>query len=309
MATLSTRNQGQKVVLNPTSEGGLTLNLNFAWLDALQGGVIDRIGDTPSDPSEGDLYVLTGTITGLWDFDRATENDLALYYDSKWRYLTPPSGKGGIRLWVQDESNMYTWNGSTWAADAASGGGSLNNIVEDTSPQLGGNLDLNGFQVGDASAADLTKLNETTATSAELNYVDGVTSNIQTQLDSKQSSGNFVEGASVNEGTNTSATGTVASIAQGSNASAGGNQGAFSQGQDVAAGGARGCFAQGRNATSFGPRGSFAQGFLVTNSTLSGYGSFAQGNEVTTRVGMGLSHRVGTQLQQGVVAHFHRGPT
>ena len=41
-------------------------------------------------------------------------------------------------------------------ADAFDGG--LADIVEDTTPQLGGNLDLNGHTVGDATAADLTKL-------------------------------------------------------------------------------------------------------------------------------------------------------
>ncbi len=69
--------------------------------------------------------------------------------------------------------------------DAGAGGG-INAVVEDTSPQLGGNLDLNTFLVGAASAADLTKLSEITATSAELNFVDGVTSAIQTQIDGKQ---------------------------------------------------------------------------------------------------------------------------
>ena len=63
--------------------------------------------------------------------------------------------------------------------------GKLTNVVEDTTPQLGGNLDLNGNNIGDATAADLTKLNEVTATSTELNYVDGVTSAIQTQIDGK----------------------------------------------------------------------------------------------------------------------------
>ena len=63
--------------------------------------------------------------------------------------------------------------------------GKLTDIVEDTTPQLGGNLDLNGNNIGDATAADLTKLNEVTATSTELNYVDGVTSAIQTQIDGK----------------------------------------------------------------------------------------------------------------------------
>lgn len=65
--------------------------------------------------------------------------------------------------------------------------GKLTDVVEDTTPQLGGNLDLNGNNIGDATAADLTKLNEVTATSTELNYVDGVTSAIQTQIDGKLS--------------------------------------------------------------------------------------------------------------------------
>jgi hypothetical protein len=52
----------------------------------------------------------------------------------------------------------------------------LENVVEDVTPQLGANLDLNGFTVGAASAADLTKLNAVTSSAAELNLLDGVTS-------------------------------------------------------------------------------------------------------------------------------------
>lgn len=65
-------------------------------------------------------------------------------------------------------------------------GGGITSVVEDTTPKLGGNLNLNTFSVGDANAADLTKLSQLTASSTELNYVDGVTSAIQTQLDGKQ---------------------------------------------------------------------------------------------------------------------------
>lgn len=66
------------------------------------------------------------------------------------------------------------------------GGGGLTAVVDDPAPALGGPLDPNGFTVGDATAADLTKLNQLTATSTELNFVDGVTSAIQTQIDGKQ---------------------------------------------------------------------------------------------------------------------------
>lgn len=67
--------------------------------------------------------------------------------------------------------------------------GGLGNVVEDTTPQLGGNLDLNGHNVGDADAADLTKLAAITASATELNYVDGVTSAIQDQIDALASIG------------------------------------------------------------------------------------------------------------------------
>jgi hypothetical protein len=72
----------------------------------------------------------------------------------------------------------------TWATPAGGSGG-ISNVVEDTTPQLGGNLDLNGFSVGAAGAAELTKLAAVTATSAELNHVAGVTSAVQAQLNAK----------------------------------------------------------------------------------------------------------------------------
>ena len=52
-----------------------------------------------------------------------------------------------------------------------------------------------------------------TATAAELNYVDGVTSNIQTQLDGKQASGTYLsQGGSITSGTVTTLTSTTANI-------------------------------------------------------------------------------------------------
>lgn len=56
--------------------------------------------------------------------------------------------------------------------DYVSAFGGLANVVEDTTPQLGGNLDVNGFNIGGV-------------TPTELGYVSGVTSAIQTQLDAK----------------------------------------------------------------------------------------------------------------------------
>lgn len=69
-----------------------------------------------------------------------------------------------------------------WTLIGASGWSAL---IEDLTPQLGGNLDLNTHTVGAATAADLTKLNAVTATAVQLNYSVGVTSAIQTQLNAK----------------------------------------------------------------------------------------------------------------------------
>ena len=61
----------------------------------------------------------------------------------------------------------------------------ITELSEDATPQLGGNLDLQTYNIEGADADDLTKLSELTATSTELNYVGGVTSLIQDQLDAK----------------------------------------------------------------------------------------------------------------------------
>ena len=55
------------------------------------------------------------------------------------------------------------------------GGGGLADLVDDTTPQLGGNLDVNGFNVGGV-------------TPTELGYLSGVSSAIQTQLNAKAAS-------------------------------------------------------------------------------------------------------------------------
>jgi hypothetical protein len=79
----------------------------------------------------------------------------------------------------------YNDAGNVLTIAASGGGGGISNLAEDTSPQLGADLDLNTFRVGDATADDLTKLNALTATSVELNYIDGVTAPVQDQLDAK----------------------------------------------------------------------------------------------------------------------------
>ena len=63
--------------------------------------------------------------------------------------------------------------GATGATGATGGG--LADVVDDTTPQLGGNLDMQAHSIEGVTAT-------------EMGYLDGVTSDIQTQLDTKLSS-------------------------------------------------------------------------------------------------------------------------
>jgi|14BtaG_2_1085337.scaffolds.fasta_scaffold01884_5 hypothetical protein len=120
MASLSTRrNAAQQIVLPTTADGGEALSKNFAWIDAVQGGVKDRTDAPPGSPSEGDLYILTGTPTGAWSAQAA--NDVAMYYNSGWSFFTPPSGEAGLRLYVIDETQDYRWDGSAWVVVPSGG--------------------------------------------------------------------------------------------------------------------------------------------------------------------------------------------
>lgn len=94
--------------------------------------------------------------------------------------LDSASGNAGVAL-NDNFSAIDTFIGST----NSSLSDKLENVSEDTSPQLGGDLDPNGNLVGAASAADLTKLAAITVSATEVNHLSGVSSNVQTQLNGK----------------------------------------------------------------------------------------------------------------------------
>ena len=67
--------------------------------------------------------------------------------------LTLKASKGYI-IFNADTNVLNIHDGTSWGAITASGG--LANIVEDTTPQLGGNLDLNGNDIGGAGNIDIS---------------------------------------------------------------------------------------------------------------------------------------------------------
>ena len=68
-----------------------------------------------------------------------------------------------------DGDNYYLSWRATDLVGVGGGSSGITEIVQDTSPQLGGNLDMNGFTIETVSAV-------------EIDYLSGVTSNIQTQF-------------------------------------------------------------------------------------------------------------------------------
>jgi hypothetical protein len=107
-----------------------------------QDSVLDRVDMTLTPPTEfdGDRYILinlTSTVVNA-DWDGASENDI-VEYDldaSAWVSQTPFFD---ITVRSQADLAQYYFDGTTW--NDASGGG-INNVVEDTTPQLGGDLDV-----------------------------------------------------------------------------------------------------------------------------------------------------------------------
>ena len=51
--------------------------------------------------------------------------------------------------------DLYVWNGSAWEQAAFTASGFLSNLSEDTTPQLGGDLDVNGQNIVSTSNADI----------------------------------------------------------------------------------------------------------------------------------------------------------
>jgi uncharacterized protein DUF2793 len=126
----------------------VTHNEALRALDAIvQLMVLDKdLSAPPASPAEGARYIVGPSATGAW----AGQTDrIAAWQDGAWAFYVP--GEGWL-AWVADEDTLYIRNGSVWTFAA----GSLSNVAEDTTPQLGGDLDTNGFDIGFDDGAGIT---------------------------------------------------------------------------------------------------------------------------------------------------------
>lgn len=80
----------------------------------------------------------------------------------------------GQICWEEDADNL--WIGDGAAAKQMNGGGGLSNVVEDTTPQLGGQLDVNGNALGDGTL-ELLKFTETGSAVNEVTVANAATGN------------------------------------------------------------------------------------------------------------------------------------
>jgi len=88
----------------------VTVNEALGRLDGLaQCTVLDRdLSAPPSEPSEGDLYLVAASASGDWT---GQDGALALFLSGAWHFTEP---KEGWRAWIADEAVLAVYHAETW---------------------------------------------------------------------------------------------------------------------------------------------------------------------------------------------------
>ncbi len=87
-------------------EAGMELNLRLLNM-LVQGGAISLTATPPGSPTDGDVYLVAPSATGIWS---GKDGQVAAYYASNWYYATPTPG---MRIWDNTIGNYREWRGST----------------------------------------------------------------------------------------------------------------------------------------------------------------------------------------------------
>ena len=108
-----------------------SLSLGLSWRTS----VISTI-TAPSSPTSGDRHIVASGGTG--DFAGQDDN-IAEYDGAAWSFETPLEG---WTVYVEDVNKYCNYNGAAWVNM-----GSLFHVVDDTTPQLGGTLDIQAHTI------------------------------------------------------------------------------------------------------------------------------------------------------------------
>jgi hypothetical protein len=184
---------------------------NFEWQPSV--ATVSTLDPTPLTPSTGDRYLINGTGAGAW---AGQDNNIAEWNGSSWDFTTPTTG---TMLSADDEGDkLYLYGGASWSAknfeattastgltksgfdiqlDSSSAGTALSfssgtlsvSGVTDSEVDAAANIAHSKMAALTASRAMTTdgsgKSTVATTTAAELDFLSGVTSAVQTQIDSK----------------------------------------------------------------------------------------------------------------------------
>lgn len=112
MTTENSPRLGLDYVMAAQAQKHVTVNETFRRLDALvQASAISASTSIqPSEPAEGDVYILTEAPTGT-AWGQMPENSLAAYRDGEWIEIHPSAG---WRVWLQDAADLVLFDGGTW---------------------------------------------------------------------------------------------------------------------------------------------------------------------------------------------------
>jgi len=84
----------------------------------------------------------------------------------------------GALYWNTTSNELYVWNGSAWEQGSFTAGSLLSNVVEDTTPQLGGDLDLNSSDITGTGNVNITGTVTATSYSGDGSGLSGINTDL-----------------------------------------------------------------------------------------------------------------------------------
>lgn len=91
----------------------------------VQAKVLDRVAAEPGSPTNGDVYLLTGT---------GNVNKIVLRDNGAWVYIDPVEG---YAVWVADENLIYRYDGAAWNPEIVSGAADFTDLADTPGTYVG----------------------------------------------------------------------------------------------------------------------------------------------------------------------------